>query len=131
MARGRKAKGLGDTIEQITTATGIKAVVDKISEVTGIDCGCDNRKEALNKLWSYRSTENKTLNCLSEDSIAFLKDFLINPPEQLTIKSQERLKAIYKEVFNLNFQSTSCGSCWRDMIRELQQVYNATVLQDE
>jgi hypothetical protein len=127
MARGRKAKGLGDTIEQITTATGIKAVVDKISEVTGKDCGCSERKETLNKLWSYRSTENKTLNCLSEDSIAFLKDFLINPPEQLTIKLQERLKAIYKEVFNLNFQSTSCGSCWRDMIRELQQVYNATI----
>ena len=73
MARGRKAKGLGDTIEQITTATGIKAVVDKISEVTGKDCGCSERKETLNKLWSYRSTENQTLNCLSEDSIAFLK----------------------------------------------------------
>ena len=128
MARGRKAKGLGDTIEQITTATGIKSVVEKISEVTGIDCGCEDRKETLNKLWSYRSTENQTLNCLSEDSIAFLKDFLINPPEQLTIKLQERLKAIYKEVFNLNFQSTSCGSCWRDMIRELPQVYNATIV---
>lgn len=131
MARGRKAKGLGDTIEQITTATGIKAVVDKISEVTGIDCGCEDRKETLNKLWSYRSTEDKTLNCLSEDSITFLKDFLHNQPDQLTIKLQERLKSIYKEVFNINFQSTSCGSCWRDMIRELQQVYNATVLQDE
>lgn len=127
MARGRKAKGLGDTIEQITTATGIKAVVDKISEVTGIDCRCDERKETLNKLWSYRSTENQTLNCLSEDSITFLKDFLPNQPEQLTIKIQERLKIIYKEVFNINFQSTSCGSCWRDMIAELQKVYNATI----
>lgn len=127
MARGRKAKGLGDTIEQITTATGIKAVVDKISEVTGIDCGCDERKETLNKLWSYRNTENNTLNCLSEDSITFLKDFLPNQPEQLTIKIQERLKIIYKEVFNINFQSTSCGSCWRDMIAELQRVYNATI----
>jgi hypothetical protein len=128
MARGRKAKGLGDTIEQITTATGIKAVVDKISEVTGVDCGCDDRKEALNKLWSYRSTENKTLNCLSEDSIAFLKDFLPNQPEQLSIKTQEKLKAIYKEVFNINFQGSNCGSCWRDMIRELQQVYDATIV---
>lgn len=128
MARGRKAKGLGDTIEQITTATGIKAVVDKISEVTGVDCGCDDRKEALNKLWSYRSTENKTLNCLSEDSIAFLKDFLPNQPEQLSIKTQEKLKAIYKEVFNINFQGSNCGSCWRDMIRELQQVYTATIV---
>lgn len=127
MARGRKAKGLGDTIEQITTATGIKAVVDKISEVTGIPCGCEDRKETLNKLWSYRSTENKTLNCLSEDSITFLKDFLPNQPDQLTIKLQERLKIIYKEVFNINFQSTSCGSCWRDMIAELKQVYNASI----
>ena len=128
MARGRKAKGLGDTIEQITTATGIKAVVDKISEATGIPCGCEDRKETLNKLWSYRSTENKTLNCLSEDSIAFLKDFLPNQPELLSIKMQEKLKFIYKEVFNLNFQGTNCGSCWRDMIRELQQVYEATIV---
>jgi hypothetical protein len=128
MARGRKAKGLGDTIEQITTTTGIKAVVDKISEVTGINCGCEERKETLNKLWSYRSTENQTLNCLSEDSISFLKEFLPNQPAELSIKLQERLKIIYKEVFNIKFQSTSCGSCWRDMIRELQQVYEATIV---
>lgn len=128
MARTKKAKGLGDTIEQITTATGIKAVVDKISEVTGKDCGCDGRKETLNKLWSYRSTDNETLNCLSEDSIAFLKDFLPNQPEQLSIKLQERLKNIYKEVFNINFQGTNCGSCWRDMIAELKQVYTATIV---
>lgn len=128
MARSKKAKGLGDTIEQITTATGIKAVVDKISEVTGLPCGCEDRKETLNKLWSYRNTEDKTLNCLSEDSITFLSEFLPNQPELLSIKMQEKLKAIYKEVFNLNFQGTNCGSCWRDMIKELQQVYNATIV---
>jgi hypothetical protein len=43
-----KSKGLGDTIEKITTATGIKKVVDKISEATGKDCGCEGRKERLN-----------------------------------------------------------------------------------
>ncbi len=118
MARGRKAKGLGDTIEQITTVTGIKAVVDKISEVTGIDCGCEQRKEELNKLWSYRQP-----NCISEDNITWLADFLTNKPEQLTIKIQERLKIIYKEVFNIDFMTTSCGSCWRDMIREIERVY--------
>ena len=118
MARGRKPKGLGDTIEQITTATGIKAVVDKISEVTGIDCGCEERKDALNKLWSYRQP-----NCISEDNVTWLADFLPNKPEQLTIKAQERLKIIYKEVFNNDFKTTSCGSCWRDMIREIERVY--------
>lgn len=122
MARGRKPKGLGDTIEQITTATGIKAVVDKISEVTGIDCGCEERKEALNELWTYRQP-----NCLSNESIEWLSYFLPNKPEQLTIKQQEKLKSIYKETFDTDFQSTSCGSCWRDMIRDIERVYNTQI----
>ena len=49
----KKSKGLGDTIEKITKATGIKKVVDKVSEVTGKDCGCTDRKDALNKLFPY------------------------------------------------------------------------------
>ena len=49
-----KSKGLGDTIEKITTVTGMKAVVDKISEVTGKDCGCSKRKENLNNAFPYR-----------------------------------------------------------------------------
>jgi len=43
-----KAKGLGDTIEKITKATGIKRVVDTVAKATGKDCGCGKRKEALN-----------------------------------------------------------------------------------
>ena len=122
MARGRKPKGLGDTIEQITTATGIKAVVDKISEVTGIDCGCEERKELLNKIWTYRQP-----NCLSNESIEWLSTFLPNRPEQLTIKQQEKLKVIYKETFNIDFGNSNCASCWRDMIREIEKVYEVQI----
>lgn len=43
-----KSKGLGDTIEKITMITGIKKVVDTISEATGTDCGCEERKAKLN-----------------------------------------------------------------------------------
>ena len=118
MARGRKPRGLGDTIEQITTATGIKAVVEKVSELTGIDCGCEERREKLNALWSYRQPK-----CLSEDSIEWLNSFLKNKPEQLTILLQNKLKSIYKEVFDIDFASTNCASCWRDMIREIERVY--------
>jgi hypothetical protein len=35
---------LGDRIEQITTATGIKKVVEKVTK----DCGCSARKAKLN-----------------------------------------------------------------------------------
>jgi len=39
---------LGDTIEKITSATGIKTVVDAVSKATNVDCGCQKRKEKLN-----------------------------------------------------------------------------------
>jgi len=38
----------GDRIEQITTATGIKAVVDGVSKAINKPCGCAKRKAALN-----------------------------------------------------------------------------------
>lgn len=47
----KKQKGLGDTIELITTKTGIKKVV---KNVFGDDCGCDNRREFLNKMFPYK-----------------------------------------------------------------------------
>jgi len=49
-----KSKGLGDTVEKITTATGIKKVVEAVSKATGKDCGCKKRKEALNKAFPYQ-----------------------------------------------------------------------------
>ena len=48
-----KSKGLGDSIEKITQATGIKKVIDKVNEVTGKDCGCDKRKQTLNNIFPY------------------------------------------------------------------------------
>ena len=48
-----KSKGLGDTVEKITKATGIKKVVDTVSKATGKDCGCNARKNKLNKIFPY------------------------------------------------------------------------------
>jgi hypothetical protein len=39
---------LGDRIEQITTATGVKKVVEKVARSANKDCGCSKRKQALN-----------------------------------------------------------------------------------
>ena len=49
----KKSKGLGDTIEKITKATGIKKVVDAVSKVTKKPCNCGKRKDNLNKLFPY------------------------------------------------------------------------------
>ncbi len=52
-----QSKGLGDTIEKITTATGIKAVVDKVSQATGKPCGCSERKDKLNRIFPYNQNK--------------------------------------------------------------------------
>ena len=46
-----KSKGLGDTIYKITRATGIKKLVDVVSD--GGECGCKSRREKLNKKFPY------------------------------------------------------------------------------
>tara|TARA_R100001463_G_scaffold1814_8_gene7773 strand:+ start:883 stop:1047 length:165 start_codon:yes stop_codon:yes gene_type:complete len=50
----KESKGLGDSIEKITKATGIKKVVDTVSRVTGKDCGCNKRKNSLNRMFPYK-----------------------------------------------------------------------------
>ena len=48
------SKGLGDTIERVTRATGIRRVVDTVSKATGKDCGCDERRDSLNRKFPYK-----------------------------------------------------------------------------
>lgn len=48
------ARGLGDTVARIARFTGAAGVTEAISRVTGIDCGCRQRREGLNEWWKYR-----------------------------------------------------------------------------
>jgi len=48
-----KSKGLGDSIEKFTKATGIKKVVDTVAKATGGGCGCNKRKDTLNRVFPY------------------------------------------------------------------------------
>jgi len=50
-----KSRGLGDSIEKFTKATGIKTVVDRVSEGLNIPCGCEGRRDALNILFPYKN----------------------------------------------------------------------------
>jgi len=51
-----KSKGLGDTIEKFTKATGIKSFTNFLHQNGLIkDCGCNKRKEALNKAVPYKN----------------------------------------------------------------------------
>ena len=53
-----KSKGLGDSIEKFTKATGIKSFAQVVARSGMLgkkkDCGCDKRKDALNKAVPYK-----------------------------------------------------------------------------
>jgi hypothetical protein len=113
----RRKKGLGDTIEAITEATGIKKAVEVFSEVTGLDCGCDARKEKLNKIFPYRKTE-----CLNETDYNALG--IILKKNELTPADQLIVSDIYFNVFKHRLQLSDCSSCWRGKIQELKRVFD-------
>lgn len=114
----RKAQGLGDTIEQFTEATGIKAGVEKLAQAIGWDCGCDARKEKLNQIFPY-----KTINCLTEEDYEYLQEWFSQDRYQVSILEQRRLSEVYYNVFNIRLEQTSCDSCWRDYIGQIRKVY--------
>ena len=53
-SRTAPSRGLGDTIEKFTKATGIKKVVDTVAKATGKDCGCGQRRDTLNRVFPYQ-----------------------------------------------------------------------------
>lgn len=97
-----QSKGLGDTIEKVTKATGIKKVV---KAVLGDDCGCDERKAKLNKLVRY-----KVVNCLEQDEYEFLKEVFERNKKKVTPEEQIKFKNIFERVYNKRLTS-DCLSC--------------------
>ena len=51
----KQSKGLGDSIEKVTKATGLKSLMDISMKAVGYtgDCGCNKRKAWLNKQFPY------------------------------------------------------------------------------
>lgn len=48
-----RSRGLGDTVQKITHATGVEKLAEMYTKITGRPCGCSQRQEALNKLFPY------------------------------------------------------------------------------
>lgn len=109
--------GLGDSIEKITEATGIKAAVKFIA---GEDCGCDKRKEKLNELFNYNKPE-----CLTEDEYNYLAEFYSSNRSVLTGMEKQQLLSIYNRVFKQKKRMTSCSACLRNIYDKLKQYFES------
>ena len=109
------SQGLGDTVEKITKATGIKKAVKFLA---GEDCGCDERKEKLNEIFRYRKPE-----CLSESEFDLIKMAVDTKKNKFTPEEQELFKNIYERIFKVKVECTPCSFAkviWKD----LTEVYN-------
>lgn len=119
MARRRRSKGLGDKVEQFTKATGIKKVVDAISEATGIDCGCEERKELLNKLFPRKDPE-----CLTEDEYNTYKGIREEIKRKISPTNQKVLLSIYNRAFKTRYEEVcACNApLWRQIVKDLDNL---------
>ena len=101
-------KGLGNTIENITKATGIKKIVELFAD--GKDCGCDKRKETLNKLFPYKRQPKR---CLTESQYNQYKTY--RETRTLNVWNESDIKLLidtYAHVFAIQYNSkTLCRSC--------------------
>jgi len=112
-------KGLGDTIAKITKATGIEKIVKLIA---GDDCGCDERKEILNRKFKFRS-----INCVTEGDYIYLKEFFALNTLKVTNIQQVRLNKIHNHIFSTRKSTSACVSCVIKTVENLKkylQVYN-------
>ena len=111
----KKSEGLGDTIEKITEATGIKAAVKWLA---GDDCGCEERKNKLNNLFRYK----KPL-CLQEDEYKWLSEWYGIDRQVMKPSEQRKMLEIYNRVFTAKQQATNCASCLREINTNMHKVY--------
>jgi len=111
-----ESTGLGDTLAKITKATGIDKLV---KFVAGEDCGCEERKEKLNKLFPYAKPK-----CLTEDEFNTLDAYFKQNTNTLTSDEQTSLIAINNRVLNQKLTFSTCSSCLRDLVSKLRVIYN-------
>ena len=58
MEDSKRSKGLGDSVEKITKATGIKSLAQIAAKAVGYkDCGCNKRRNWLNKQFPYKQNK--------------------------------------------------------------------------
>lgn len=114
----RPLLGLGDTIQTIAQATGIDKLVKFIA---GEDCGCNERKEKLNKLFRYKQPL-----CLTEQEYNYLTEFQKVKSTTLSKQEGDEVATIWNRVFQTRrfYRPCACDpKAWQTMIDELLIIY--------
>jgi len=111
-------KGFGDTIDSITTKTGIKGAIKKIF---GDSCGCEERRKKMNALYP----NFKNIRPFTDDEKKVFESIvpIIEKTNKLTPDQKNALNILHGGVFGRNAKWSGCGSCNQKTINNLKKVY--------
>ena len=112
----KEPKGVGDIVETVLEKTGVAAVA---KFVLGEDCGCEERKQKLNELFS----RTRKPECLQEDEYKWLNEWFSIERNTIKPTEQQALLKIYNRIFKVKQNATSCASCIRENIEKMRKVY--------
>lgn len=121
-----KPNGVGDKVEEVLASKPIKPIVEKVKAIfwkEGEDCGCDERKEKLNKLFKGR---RKRIRCLTEKQYQYLHKTLPKVKLSVEYDTMVEIKKIHSSVFNYHY-SAPCGTCGkvnRRIVDDMRSVYS-------
>tara|TARA_R100001530_G_C4236853_1_gene134196 strand:+ start:193 stop:552 length:360 start_codon:yes stop_codon:yes gene_type:complete len=110
----KRSRGIGDSVEKVLKATGIDKVAKK---VLGDDCGCEERKKKLNKMFPYSRT-------FTADEMKIYEEVIARTKGTITREDQAIMVRLYNKVFKANKQTSSCGSCVQTTLKKLKSVYD-------
>ena len=118
-----RKEGLGDTIEAITQATGIKKIVDWFAN--GKDCGCEKRRELLNKLVPYK--RRKIVNCLTEKMYNDWHKFRQADGLIVTGEEAKLIAKIHAHLFGhkVTMPCKCSPKKWAQWVKEINGVFEA------
>ena len=97
-----ESEGLGDTLEKVFEATGVKKVVEWLAD--GKDCGCDKRKARLNEIFRYKP------ECLVKSEYDYLIEYnKRHNPKYFSGEDVRRLLNIHQRT--LRKRPKVCQNC--------------------
>jgi len=109
--------GLGDVVEKVTKATGIKKMVETFTD--GKDCGCGKRKEKLNKI----QVNLPMVRCFTQEQFYQWTEFRKVKGDITYKHMNEIIIPIFNQLFARKIQKASC--CPERFINPINDVYES------
>lgn len=111
--------GLGDVVEKVTKATGIKKMVETFTD--GKDCGCQKRKEKLNHI----NIKFPVVRCFTEEQWHQWSIFRKKENKNQVTRHEQigLIIPIYRQLFARQLKVMNC--CIEPFIKQINNVYES------